>query len=377
MDATRLVIDGEFKRQHDILTIEERTHLENNIIADGCIDPLAVWNVDGDDAGPLILLDGHNRFEICTANGIPFDLREIENISTRDDAAEWIDTFQLGRRNLSPDSFRITSGRLYNRRKKQHGGTGFNQYEQKPQFDVSANTAEQVALELGTSKATIERNGQRASVYDSVLSIGDEEAALAAKQATQADIAAVKDKPPEVAAAELKARKAVHVSQNTGMPEWYTPEEYLEAARFCMGCIDFDPASSDIANERVRAKRYCTVDCNGLDAHWFGNVWMNPPYTAGLVDKFCDKLISEYSEGDVEQAIVLVNNSTDTRWWQRLCSVSSALCFPQGRIKFIDIDGNANGAPLQGQSLLYLGPHSEQFVRNFEKFGQAFEVEPQ
>ena len=44
----------------------------------------------------------------------------------------------------------------------------------------------------------------------------------------------------------------------------YTPE-YIEAARIVLGSIDLDPASSDIANQLVRAKKYYTIADNGLN----------------------------------------------------------------------------------------------------------------
>lgn len=366
MVANSLVVDPEFKSQHRQLSVEERTHLESLLCEQGCLDPIKVWDTDGN----LIIVDGHNRYEICSDFDIPYKLDYLE-FDDRDAAAEWIDRWQLGQRNLSPEDFKITSGRIYNRRKKRSGERGA---EKLPQDEGAfSSTADEVASELNVGRATIERNGQRAEVYDSILATGDTEGAQAAKEASQKDIAAVKDKPPEQAAAELKARKAVHVSQNTGMPEWYTPSEYIEAARAVMGSIDFDPASSDIAQETVQAAEYCTVDDNGLDADWSGNVWMNPPYTAGLVDRFCDKLIQHYNDEEVVEAIVLVNNATDTKWFQRLAEVSDSLCFPIGRIKFLDPEGNP-GAPLQGQCVFYLGGRTNVFHQHFSQFGLVVEV---
>ena len=62
----------------------------------------------------------------------------------------------------TPDDFRIISGRIYNRRKKNFGGD--RKSESSPQFE-DLKTSAIVASELGVSKATIERNGQRAEVY--------------------------------------------------------------------------------------------------------------------------------------------------------------------------------------------------------------------
>ncbi len=107
------------------------------------------------------------------------------------------DRNQLGRRNLSPEDFRIISGRIYNRRKRQQGGDR----KSKGQFGPLKDTADEVADELGTSPKTIERNAARSAVHDALLDSGDTEAAEIAKGATQADISAVKGKPAEQAAA--------------------------------------------------------------------------------------------------------------------------------------------------------------------------------
>jgi hypothetical protein len=50
----------------------------------------------------LKILDGHNRYEICTRLNIDFDIVVAEEVSTRADAIQWIGANQLGRRNLTP-----------------------------------------------------------------------------------------------------------------------------------------------------------------------------------------------------------------------------------------------------------------------------------
>jgi len=161
----------------------------------------------------------------------------------------------------------------------------------------------------------------------------------------------------------------VHVSNNSGENEWYTPGEYIEAALKTMGSIDCDPASSDKANKIIQAKKYFTKEQDGLKQKWEGNVWMNPPYSQPLIDNFSEAITKKFIKHEIDQACILVNNATETNWFQRMLVVASCVCFIKGRIKFIDPDGNPNGAPLQGQAILYFGSNKENFYSNFKSFG--------
>lgn len=170
----------------------------------------------------------------------------------------------------------------------------------------------------------------------------------------------------------LSGNGGVHVSHNSGENEWYTPKEYIEAARQVMGSIDLDPASTEKANEIVQAKQFHTIEDDGLSHPWYGNVWMNPPYSQPLIDKFSEKLVNDRVFGKISQACVLVNNATETSWMQRMLDTCSAVCFISGRIKFIDKDGEPKGAPLQGQSILYFGKNVNEFWEVFSQFGIVF-----
>jgi phage N-6-adenine-methyltransferase len=165
-----------------------------------------------------------------------------------------------------------------------------------------------------------------------------------------------------------------HVSNNSGFNEWYTPAEYIEAARRVLGTIDLDPASSQEANQVVKASAYYTINDDGLSQDWAGKVWLNPPYTANLIGRFASKAAAEYQSGRVNEAVILVNNATETSWFAALAEVSAAVCFLRSRVKFWRPDGETN-SPLQGQAILYMGDRPTVFEREFSRLGWCARIQ--
>ena len=163
------------------------------------------------------------------------------------------------------------------------------------------------------------------------------------------------------------AANVIHVSDDSY--EWYTPAEYIEAARAVMGGIDLDPASCEQANAVVKARRFLTKEADGLAHPWAGRVWLNPPYNMPLIEQFAAKVTDEYEAGNVKAAVVLVNNSTDTGWFHVLLEAAPVVCFTRGRLKFWN--GADRLAARQGQAIFYLGPNPQAFAAAFNAFGMV------
>ena len=86
-----LEIDQELKNLIPPLEQQEYKMLEENIKANGCRVPIDIWSG--------IIVDGHNRYEICKKNKIEFQTKTIM-FSNKDDAKVWIIENQLSRRNV-------------------------------------------------------------------------------------------------------------------------------------------------------------------------------------------------------------------------------------------------------------------------------------
>jgi hypothetical protein len=139
-----------------------------------------------------------------------------------------------------------------------------------------------------------------------------------------------------------------------------------------MGGLDLDPASSDAAQRVVRAARYFTAETDDLAQPWRARrLWMNPPYSSPLIGRFVDKLLDERRTGRVTQAVVLVDNRTDTRWFHALARRAAALCLTFGRIRFRRPDGTGD-SPTNGSCFFYLGDDPDRFAVVFGEIGLVF-----
>lgn len=88
-----IVINEELKQYIDPLTPNEYAALERSLLAEGCRDALVLW---GD-----VLIDGHNRYEICSKYDLPFKTIQNDSFQSLEDVLLWMIDNQLGRRSVS------------------------------------------------------------------------------------------------------------------------------------------------------------------------------------------------------------------------------------------------------------------------------------
>jgi len=166
-----LQINKTFKELIPPLTPNEYMQLEENIVKDGCREPICVWK--------NTIVDGHNRYEICTRLKIPFFIQQID-FNNREEITAWICANQLVRRNISDETRRYLIGKRYEIEKKigDTNPSGKNQHYEKevggqidhqPQAQESkGKTAERIGKEYNLSEVTIRRYGKYSQLIDNL-----------------------------------------------------------------------------------------------------------------------------------------------------------------------------------------------------------------
>jgi len=153
---------------------------------------------------------------------------------------------------------------------------------------------------------------------------------------------------------------------------WFTPKKYTEMVREVLGIIDLDPFSSAAGNTYVQANRYINAEQDAFKICWFesrGSVFMNPPYGRGLINRAITLFINHLQDFKITEAIILVNNATETQWFQAALKESTAICLPNSRIAFENNDGKNVSGNTRGQVFLYFGDNKSRFREVFNNIG--------
>ena len=180
----QLTVDQAFSTLIHPLSKDELLRLEENILRDGCIDPIVVWD--------NVIVDGHNRYSICTKHAIPFAIKNI-SFSCRQEAIAWICANQLGRRNISIETRRYLIGKQYEAEKianRLKNSAGNNQFQTKESGNNEITeeslstgssghiTAHRIAVQHNVSQRTVERCGAFTRAIEQIEKANPEIASL-------------------------------------------------------------------------------------------------------------------------------------------------------------------------------------------------------
>lgn len=218
-----MTIDEEFQKLIPPLTDDEYRQLEENCIKEGIRETILVWD-RGDD---LVIVDGHNRYQIARKNGLKWHYKEM-HFESREAVKEWIILNQFGRRNLSAYDRSILALKLKpviaeKAKEKEHERKTTCQ-----KSDKSYDTKKELAKVAGVS-------------HDTIHKVEKIEA-----EAT-----------PQVKQAVRDGKLSINQAYNTTFPKVLNParearkehEEFREKAK--EGMVDFTEAKKDKLNQEI------------------------------------------------------------------------------------------------------------------------------
>jgi hypothetical protein len=209
------------------LSADEYQQLEANLLAHGCRDPLVVWQEE------QVLLDGHNRMELCERHDLPYAVHEV-SLPDLDAAKLWMYDNQLGRRNLPPHQMSYYRGKQY----ELHKQVGFkgNQYASASGNSCQKHdTATMLAAQHHVAEKTIRNDAAYAKAIDTLAETVGPEArqALLARETkvTQQDaktLAKIATKYAHSAKAALDAAAGAKTPKQARQIVRHAAREYRE-----------------------------------------------------------------------------------------------------------------------------------------------------
>lgn len=160
----KIIVLNELKTLIQPLQEDEFEGLEKNIIENGCKDSLVIWQTNAKNINPdsvldderFVLIDGHNRYEICQIHHISFNI-VLMFFASLQEAKNYMLDLQMGRRNLSQTQMAYYRGLRYNNEKITSKLDNFNR-------DVKdEKTSIKIAKQFNVDEKTIRRDGEFAS----------------------------------------------------------------------------------------------------------------------------------------------------------------------------------------------------------------------
>lgn len=151
-----------------------------------------------------------------------------------------------------------------------------------------------------------------------------------------------------------------HDNANNKSVDWYTPKWIFDR----LGIeFDLDPCAPDGGVPWIPTKNHYSLKDDGLNSHWNGNVWLNPPYgknTSAWLEKMHNH----------RNGVSLVFSRTDCKWFHDYVAKADAILFLKGRVKFVDGLGVTGGSGAGcGSMLIAWGKENVKALENMTDIG--------
>jgi polyhydroxyalkanoate synthesis regulator phasin len=229
-----ITINDELRSYVDPLTPAEHEALERSLLTEGCREALILWRD--------VLIDGHNRYAICTQHGIPFRTVQNDNFDSIDDVKLWMIDNQLARRSVTDFQRGLMALRkkeiLAARVVQKTDDELQTEADQAVPFTPPWNTRQEVARAARVSANTIsqiERIQKTAApeLVDAVRSgaISISSAANVASLPKEAQVAAVAGGKKELQQAARQVREQKSAAKPKKEAEFETPEDQIKALK--------------------------------------------------------------------------------------------------------------------------------------------------
>ncbi|MCJ7527490.1 MAG: phage N-6-adenine-methyltransferase [Methyloceanibacter sp.] len=141
----------------------------------------------------------------------------------------------------------------------------------------------------------------------------------------------------------------------SGKTEWQTPPELIAAL-----LVDLELPLGFALDAAARVDTsvghfYYGLDHeheayrDGLAGHWWGSVFVNPPYGRGI-GKWARKAYEEVESGRAQLVVALLPVNSSTHWWHRYVMEATEIRLLERRVTFV---GEPSGAPFENALIIW------------------------
>ena len=145
----------------------------------------------------------------------------------------------------------------------------------------------------------------------------------------------------------------------------FTPPDFMESIYASFGKIDLDPCAHPSSPVTASQKYIFANGDDGLRDAWSGEfVYVNPPFSDQL--NWLRRAHEQWRLGNVATIACLVPARTDSTGFHETLRADADIYFLQGRLRFLDLRGNAQPTPFSLMVVIFGGTEEQK-----EKFAAA------